>query len=247
MWSRGELKERAKNILRGNYLNLIVVCFVMVLFTMITYSKIFINNDIFIATNYYDNPFYGVEKIFNKSFFAVIIIIFIKIFFDLAIVNQIRVGGFKYIAETNKHNKVEIVPSLLWTLKTGNFTKVFSTMFFRDLSIALWCLLFVVPGIIKYYQYYFVPFILADNPSIDRERALEISKLMTDGEKMNIFILNISFGPWYLLLYFIPFAFKSVFLMPYTLSTDAQLYLTLKEEVIDDGFVRIDELAFSEY
>lgn len=38
-----------------------------------------------------------------------------------------------------------------------------------------------------------VPYILADNPSIGAERAIQLSNRMTDGEKWDMFVLDLSF------------------------------------------------------
>ena len=48
-----------------------------------------------------------------------------------------------------------------------NYLNVVKTMFFMNLWILLWTLLFIVPGIIKSYSYRLVPYILAENPDID--------------------------------------------------------------------------------
>ncbi|MFR5556791.1 MAG: DUF975 family protein [Coprococcus sp.] len=72
-------------------------------------------------------------------------------------------------------------------------------MFFRDLFILLWTLLLIVPGIIKSYSYRLVPYILSENPHMDRKRALELSQQMMDGHKMEAFVLELSFFGWFLL------------------------------------------------
>lgn len=257
MWSRRELKERAKNVLRGNYLKLLLVCIIVGILTGQSISNGTSNNNSYheYGNGDYDkfeedfknaftsNPIMKLFAFIFGSFFVIFIIV--SLIFRFFISNQIYVGGIKYITEMNKYNEPEPVSSLLWTLKTGNFTKVFCTMFFRDLRIFLWSMLFIIPGVIKLYEYYFISFILADNPSIDRRRAFEISKIMTDGQKMDIFILTLSFLPFTLITLFFPIT--TVFLMPYTLSTDAQLYLTVKQEVINSGMVYADELEFKEY
>ena len=72
-------------------------------------------------------------------------------------------------------------------------------MFLRDLFTALWSLLLVVPGIVKHYEYLMVPYIIAENPAMDYKEAFQISKQMMDGEKMEAFIMDLSFLGWYLL------------------------------------------------
>ena len=70
-----------------------------------------------------------------------------------------------------------------FAFRNNRYGKVISAMFFRALYIFLWSLLLIIPGIIKLYAYRFVPYILAENPFIGTDRALELSNSMTMGEK----------------------------------------------------------------
>ena len=72
-------------------------------------------------------------------------------------------------------------------------------MFLKNLFTSLWTLLFVIPGIVKHYEYLMIPYILAENPGMDRKEAFQISKRMMDGQKMETFILDLSFIGWILL------------------------------------------------
>lgn len=99
---------------------------------------------------------------------------------------------------------------MLNRLDKGRFADLFSSfspkylnivkgMFTTNMIITGWTLLFIIPGIIKSYQYFFVPFILSENPDMSGARAREISKEMTDGHKWHIFVLGLSFIGWNLL------------------------------------------------
>lgn len=86
--------------------------------------------------------------------------------------------------------------------KTGSvafgpyYMNIVKTMFLRYLYIFLWSLLFVIPGLIAAYRYAFVPYILAEHPDMDAREVLQKSKEMTDGRKMDLFILSMSFLLW---------------------------------------------------
>lgn len=58
-------------------------------------------------------------------------------------------------------------------------------MFLRDLYTFLWSLLLIIPGVVKSYEYSMIPYILAENPQIDSDRAFAVSRSMTDREKLN--------------------------------------------------------------
>ena len=44
-------------------------------------------------------------------------------------------------------------------------------MFMKDLFTFLWTLLFIIPGIIKGYEYMMIPYLLAENPDMSRQDA----------------------------------------------------------------------------
>lgn len=49
-------------------------------------------------------------------------------------------------------------------------------LFFRDLYTLLWLILFIIPGIVKIYEYRMIPYLLADNPNMSKEEAFKRSK-----------------------------------------------------------------------
>lgn len=73
------------------------------------------------------------------------------------------------------------------------------TLFLMKLYTFLWSLLLIIPGIVKSYEYRMVPYLLADCPDLSTEDAFRISREMMDGEKMNAFILDLSFIGWKIL------------------------------------------------
>ncbi len=92
----------------------------------------------------------------------------------------------------------------------------------------LWSLLFVIPGIIKAYSYRMAFFILADNPELSANEALQKSKEMMKGHKLDLFVLDLSFIWWFLLVA-ITFGVASIYVAPYVGATQANFYKSLKE------------------
>ena len=105
----------------------------------------------------------------------------------------------------------------------------------------LWALLFIIPGIIKSYEYCMVPYILAENPNISSERAFELSRLMTKGEKWKIFVLDLSFIGWRI-LGVLCCCVGGIFLEPYYEATFAELYQVMREKAHGLGFSDYNEL-----
>lgn len=81
----------------------------------------------------------------------------------------------------------------------SNYLNIVKIMFFRSLFTVLWGLLFIIPGIIKAYEYSMIPYLLSENPDMDMQQAFDESRRMTYGQKWQIFVLDLSFIGWNIL------------------------------------------------
>ena len=97
----------------------------------------------------------------------------------------------------------------------------------QSIFIALWSLLFVIPGIIKSFSYSMAFYILADNPEMSGKEALDASKELMNGHKMDLFMLYLSFIPW-LLLTGITCGIAGIYVLPYMNATVTNFYLDIK-------------------
>lgn len=118
---------------------------------------------------------------------------------------------------------------LFYSFRTGRYFNIVKIMFLMRIKIFLWSLLFIIPGIIKSYEYYMIPYILAENPQITTERAFELSRKMTKGEKLHIFGLELSFIGWHI-LGILCCCVGGYFLDPYIHATFAELYEVMREK-----------------
>jgi len=116
------------------------------------------------------------------------------------------------------------------------------TMWLTNLLIGLWTLLLIVPGIIKTHAYWFTYNLLADYPHVKGLAAIDLSKRMTQGYKMKIFLFHLSFIGWLLLSVFTLGILWVVFVGPYTQLANAKLYLLCKERALEEGVITLDEL-----
>ena len=89
----------------------------------------------------------------------------------------------------------------LWNLMDGfqNFLKIIGLNILTGIFVALWSLLFVIPGIIAAYRYRFALYNLYENPGIGVMEALNMSKQQTLGYKGQLFMLDLSYIGWLLL------------------------------------------------
>jgi uncharacterized membrane protein len=89
--------------------------------------------------------------------------------------------------------------------------------------------LFVIPGIIKSYEYAIIPYILADDPKISSKDAFKKARQMMKGNKWRLFKLNLSFIGWGVLCV-LTLGVGSLFLVPYVSAASAEFYVELKNK-----------------
>ena len=123
-----------------------------------------------------------------------------------------------------------------YSFKKGRYMNIVKTEFLKGLFIGLWSLLCVIPGIVKSYQYYLVSYILAEDPDIEWKDALEKSKQMMDGYKMDTFLLELSFIGWDLLSILTCGILSIFYVNPYRYATKAEIYHTLRGKFYTDPF-----------
>jgi uncharacterized membrane protein len=120
----------------------------------------------------------------------------------------------------------------------GNYMNVVKVNFFRDLYLFLWALIPVAGifiAIVKKYEYMMIPYLLADDPDMDKDEAFALTKEMMDGQKWNAFVLALSFIGWHLLGICTIGILEIFYVKPYESSTFAALYETLSSGYTDNG------------
>lgn len=111
----------------------------------------------------------------------------------------------------------------------NNFWGAFKVIFLVGLFTTLWSLLFVIPGIIKSISYSQAMYILAENPEIGALEAINRSKQMMDGHKMDYFVLGLSFIGW-ILLGVVTLGIAYIWIIPYMSATLTNFYNSIKTE-----------------
>ena len=111
-----------------------------------------------------------------------------------------------------------------------DFWSAFKVTFLVGLYTFLWSLLFVIPGIIKSYAYSMSLYILAENKGKSAKECIKESMEMTDGHKMELFVLGLSFIGW-ALLGALTLGIAYIWITPYMLATYANAYRSLKPAV----------------
>lgn len=114
----------------------------------------------------------------------------------------------------------------------SNFWPAFKVTFLTGLFVSLWSLLFVIPGIVKSFSYSMALYIQAENPGKPALECIAESKAMTEGHKMELFVLGLSFIGWALLCG-ITLGIASIWVIPYMEATMANAYYKLKSAVVE--------------
>ena len=113
-----------------------------------------------------------------------------------------------------------------------SYKNIVKVLFFRELFIFLWTLVFVIPGIVKMFQYYMVPYLLAEHPDMDYRTALQTSRAMMEGNKWKTFVLGLSFILWDFFGAITLGVGELLYVQPYRQLTFAALYCELKSTTV---------------
>ena len=156
-----------------------------------------------------------------------LIVLIVVILVDIFLFNPLTVGVRRFFS-TNLHEKAR-ARELAFSFD-HSYKNIVHVMFFRSLHTFLWSLLFIIPGIVKSYEYRMIPYLLAEYPDMPKNDAFAISKYMMDGNKWKAFVLDLSFILWYLGTIFTLGLLGLFYANPYKAQTDAALYEALKAE-----------------
>lgn len=151
---------------------------------------------------------------------------FIQSLVALLIYNPLIIGWNRvFLDGKNQSAKA----TLLFSGFVDHYLNGVKIMFIMIVKIFLWSLLFIIPGIIKSYEYFWIPFILADQPTISSKDAFALSKKLSENAKLDTFVLELSFIGW-IILGFLCCGIGVIFVIPYIQATYTEVYVTLCEK-----------------
>jgi len=246
MWTRKELKETAKVRFYATYWKSVLAALILafILGNGIDIENKFDGSDV---SNLVQNPGYSANQIINSIenhdvhsilnmyapwlapllgvvAFITVVAVTAGICAKIFLLNPLEVGGRKFFTE-NLTTNAEI--KAYGFAFTSTYLNIVKTMLLRDLYTFLWSLLFIIPGIIKSYEYRMIPYIMAENPEISSEEAFSLSKQMMTGNKWDAFVLDLSFIGWHILSALTLGILSIFYVNPYVYQTSAALYSRL--------------------
>ncbi len=199
MISRSELKQNAKNQLKNNWALAIGV---IILCQLIAY----IPNLLLLISD-------------NLVFTTIIIPII-----TLVITGPLAIGQCKFFI--NLANRSNPKFSDLW-YGFNNILRAIGVTLLVGVIVFIGSLLLIVPGIILAYMYSQVYYIMAENPDMSVIDVLMESSRIMKGRKFELFVLQLSFIGWMILIG-ITFGIAGLYVFPYYNATLTNFYLKIK-------------------
>lgn len=167
----------------------------------------------------------------RNSMEVVVYLIFaalISAIFQFFVQNVLTIGRNRYVLE-QRMQKETSMKRMFAPFHKRNLLNLIWVMGCYYVILAFWTMTIVgLPT--AYYKYRMVPYLLAENPKIKRKDAFHMSKSMTDGYKMQMFLLDLRvFYFW--ILRFIPVAGLLV-AEPYLSVMCGEEYILLRRNLI---------------
>lgn len=176
-----------------------------------------------------------IDHLFLKGDISTSVIIgcgvLIALLFAIFVKNILRIGSARFFME-NKLDGSPRISSVLYVYKMKKTLHCAWVMFCRVFFIMLWFLT-IVGGVIKFYSYRMMPYILAENPETSRQDAFQKSREMMKGNKFRVFLLDVSFIPWWILSVITFGIVQYLYLEPYMRSAYAELYFEIKQDAVE--------------
>ena len=239
MWVRSELKARVKVAFKANYWKCVLVALILALLVGGGAGSSIRKNQ----NSYTQEQQQAIHELATESgsdlertFFGLVdqaasqnsrITIslgsmgLVGLALSILVFNPLIVGCYRFFLQ-NSRGGAEL--NELGAGFRDDWGNVILVMFLRNLFIALWSLLLVIPGIIKAYSYRLVPYLLKDHPELSGTEAITLSRKMMNGHKADAFVLDLSFLGWLLLSALTAGILHIFYVGPYIAATDAELY-----------------------
>ena len=196
---RSELKQNAKNQLKNNWGLAIGIIIVCTLISCIPNLLVEIN---------------------DESLAIAIIIPIIT----LVITGPLTIGQCKFFI--NLANRSNPKFSDLW-YGFNNILKAIGVTLLVGIIVSIGTILLIIPGIILSFMYSQVYYIMAENPEMSIIYCLKESSRIMKGHKMDLFVLELSFLGWVILMG-ITFGIAGLYVLPYYSATLTNFYLEIK-------------------
>lgn len=183
------------------------------------------------------------------SLFGIVIFILLKIFIQ----DVFKVGYKRYFLEQRRYQTN--IKKILFPFKVRKNINIGIIILIKNIYNFLWSIT-IVGGIVKHYEYFMIPYVLAENPALKKKEAFKLSKQLMYNEKWNFFKLDLSFIFWNI-LNIITFGLLDIFfLRGYKECVYAEAYIKIRRKkykelnnckLLNDSYLDIEDYTEFEY
>ena len=181
-----------------------------------------------------------IVRVSSEEAFLMMFMSLVSIAVTILLTSIVAMGSATWFHRSIKTEGLKM-EEMFWPFKEDYGGNVLM-MFLIWLYTALWSMLFVIPGIVKGYSYSLAMYIKSENPQISASQAIELSKKMTNGRKMDLFVLDLSYIGWFLLSGITFNILGILYVLPYYQAAKAFAYEEIKEEALANQTVSEAEL-----
>jgi hypothetical protein len=226
-WKPKEFKEQARALIKKDYWSAVFAG--LALFVCATDSFLFYQNTGAASPSSSSSSLFPSFSEFlqfitsAQFFYSATFVLFLTFFFSVFVGYPMEYGARSWFYHHGEGKGKE--KNVLFSgFRRKQWLRVSACILWRNLIVICWGLLLIVPGVIKSYEYKFVPYILEGHPLMSAADVMKTSSNMTKGHKMELFKLDLSFIGWFLLqivtLNFVGFFYAG----PYFYQTQALAY-----------------------
>lgn len=207
--NRVELKEWAKEKIKGNLWNILLGILIM------------------LAVEFVFSFGLGfIQAIFgNDSFIAYIVSIIVEL-----LLIPLGIGLYSYLVEFINNDNFD--KNLIFE-PYERTVNVIGASLLVSLLVIVGCICFIIPGIYLAFSYAMVPYLLATRKDLTITETLELSRKMMDGHKFDYFVLSISFIGWIILVPF-TLGILLIWLYPYMMTATTKFFMNIDENYTKD-------------
>lgn len=202
---RIELKEWAKEKIKGNLWNIIIGLLITIAISIM-----------------FSMGYVIIQRIFGPGNFITYIV---EIITDILLI-PISVGLYSYIIEFIKNDNFN--QNLIFEPYERTLNVIGASLLV-SLLVMVGCICFIIPGIYLAFSYAMVPYLLATRKDLTITETLELSRKMMDGHKFDYFVLSISFIGWAILVPF-TLGILMIWLYPYIMTATTKFFIDIEQE-----------------
>lgn len=206
---RIELKEWAKEKIKGNLWNIIIGLLITIAISIM-----------------FSMGYVIIQRIFGPGNFITYIV---EIITDILLI-PISVGLYSYIIEFIKNDNFN--QNLIFEPYERTLNVIGASLLV-SLLVMVGCICFIIPGIYLAFSYAMVPYLLATRKDLTITETLELSRKMMDGHKFDYFVLSISFIGWAILVPF-TLGILMIWLYPYIMTATTKFFMDIEQEYTQD-------------